>query len=140
MFLSKLILNVRHSGVRRDLAMPYEMHKTILCKGFDGIDKAAIGRVLFRVDVSEHGPPMLLVQSMREPDWSKLAEGYLKCDAECKVYDPHFEVGQRLRFRLRANPTFKVSSKNEKLGEKHAGEALAQAYRNRTNQMAGAKR
>ena len=44
MFLSKLILNVRHSGVRRDLAMPYEMHKTILCKGFDGIDKAAIGR------------------------------------------------------------------------------------------------
>ena len=64
---------------------------------------------------------MLLVQSMREPDWSKLAEGYLKCDAECKVYDPHFEVGQRLRFRLRANPTFKVSSKNEKLGEKHAG-------------------
>ena len=109
MFLSKLTLNVRHHAVRRDFRLPYEMHKTILSRGFDGIDKEAIGRVLFRVDTSEFGPPILLVQSQRESNWSKLDEGYTCRAVEQKAYDSSFETGQRLRFRLRANPTWRKS-------------------------------
>lgn len=105
MFLSKLTLDVRHDSARRDLAHMYELHKTILSKGFDGIVKDAIGRVLFRVDYVQHDAPIVLVQTSRLPDWSRLEPGYLRWEPETKPFDPWFEIGQQLQFRLRANPT-----------------------------------
>src|SRR5262249_11410448 len=113
-FLSKLILNVRDRTARRDLASPYEMHRTILSAGFDGVPKDALGRVLFRTDEDRAGrtPPVVLVQSDREPDWARLPTGYTTRGPECKPFDPQFRAGHRLRFRLRANPTKRVAAGN----------------------------
>ena len=117
MFLSRLELNLRDALVRRDLASPYEMHKTLLSRGFDGFQKTQMGRVLFRVDTDRRsGLPALLVQSGFQPDWTKLPDRYLTRQADFKTFDPQFHVGQKLRFRLRANPTKRVAAKNERLG------------------------
>ena len=126
MFLSKLILNVRDRLARRDLASPYEMHRTILSIGFDGLPKDALGRVLFRTDEDRAGraPPVVLVQSDQEPDWKRLPTGYTASEPACKPFDPQFHVGQRLRFRLRANPTKRVAAKNAVLGPELAGKRI----------------
>jgi CRISPR system Cascade subunit CasE len=125
-FLSKLILNVRDRLARRDLASPYEMHRTILSAGFDGVPKDAVGRVLFRTDEDRTGraPPVVLVQSDREPDWARLPSGYTTRGPECKPFDPQFRVGQRLRFRLRANPTKRVAAGNIALGPALVGKRI----------------
>jgi CRISPR system Cascade subunit CasE len=102
-FLSKLLPSVRHRLARRDLANAYELHRTLWSAFPDGEP----GRVLFRVDVGRTGArPTILVQSDLEPDWSRLPDdGYLMAPPESKPFDPVFAAGQRLRFRLRANPT-----------------------------------
>jgi CRISPR system Cascade subunit CasE len=110
MFLSKLVLNFRDRQARRDLAVPYELHRT-LWRAFPEPDP---GRVLFRVDAPRSGgSPVVLVQSDLRPQWERLCAvgpGYLLAPPEFKEFDPSFARGQRLRFRLRANPTKKVAS------------------------------
>ena len=120
MFLSKLALNIRDAAVRRDLRDPYEMHKT-LWAGFPHKDDGGAGRVLFRVDSDRHGPAAL-VQSVNEPNWSALPAGYLRFKAEAKAFTPAVTAGQRLRFRLRANPTKRV---HEKAAVPAGGESVA---------------
>lgn len=108
MFLSKLAVNPRDRQARFDLARPYELHRTILTRGFDGVAKAEIGRVLHRVDTDRDGAnPVILVQSDREPHWA-LPPGYLRSPSEHKRFDLEVTAEQRLRFRLRANPTKRV--------------------------------
>ena len=125
MFLSQLILNPRDRQVRFDSARPYEMHRTLLNGGFDGIPKADIGRVLFRVDVDRFGgSPVVLVQSEREPAWGHLPAEYLREEAKCKPLELVVVAGQRLRFRLRANPTKRVAAKNERLGSLMVGKRV----------------
>ncbi len=110
MFLSKLVLNSRDRQARRDLAMPYEMHRT-LWRAFPDTNP---GRILFRVDADRTGaPPVVLVQSDLRPQWKRLDERgsrYLLAPPEFKPFQPSFAPGQRMRFRLRANPTKKVAS------------------------------
>jgi CRISPR system Cascade subunit CasE len=62
-----------------------------------------------------------------EPNWSKLPLGYLSEPAQCKALTASFATGQRLRFRLRANPTKRVASKNEHLGRIMAGKRIGLA-------------
>lgn len=125
MFLSKLVLNPRDAKARRDLVSPYEMHRTILSVGFDGTPKADLGRVLFRADSdpTARTPSVVLIQSSREPTWGKLPTGYA-VDVGTKPFDPQFRAGQRLRFRLRANPTKRVAVKNTVLGESLGGKRV----------------
>jgi CRISPR system Cascade subunit CasE len=117
MFLSKLLLNARDRQARRDLAQPYEMHRT-LWRVFPGDDP---GRILFRVDSDRTGSrPVVLVQSDLQPQWERLAEmapHYVLAPPDFKPFQSSFTNGQRLRFRLRANPTKKVASlsKSERL-------------------------
>ncbi len=110
MFLSKLILNSRDRQARYDLARPYELHRT-LWRAFPDNDP---GRVLFRIDTDRMGlNPFILVQSDRRPQWHQLNERgshYLLEPPQLKEFEPSFKQGQRLRFRLRANPTKKVAS------------------------------
>jgi CRISPR system Cascade subunit CasE len=110
MFLSKLILNIRDRQARCDLGRPYDMHRT-LWRAFPDRDP---GRILFRIDADRAGaPPVVLVQSDLRPQWERLdARGarYLLAPPEFKPFQPAFAAGQRLRFRLRANPTKKVAS------------------------------
>ncbi|MBW1988644.1 MAG: type I-E CRISPR-associated protein Cas6/Cse3/CasE [Deltaproteobacteria bacterium] len=126
MYLSQLILEhpPRSRALRRDLAFPYQMHKT-LSRAF--ADQGQ--RVLFRLDSPRRGAPRVLVQSEQEPDWSFLGHmpGYAS-RVTAKPFVPDFSPGQLLRFRLRANPTKKVgtSSKAQRLaGKKNNGQRLA---------------
>lgn len=138
MFLSKLTLNPRDRQVRSDMARPYEMHKTIWNRfptlRRDPTKGENLDRILFRVDTDRHGGnPFVLVQSEIEPDWTSLPAGYLARPAESKPFEPLFAVGQRLRFRLRANPTKKEggSTKSERLaGVKKNGKRIALSHEN----------
>ncbi|MGH9753257.1 MAG: type I-E CRISPR-associated protein Cas6/Cse3/CasE [Blastocatellia bacterium] len=120
MFLSKLILNIRDRAARRDLADCHDLHRSIMGAFPQANSDAAREEfgVLFRVEAGRDGKVMLLVQSRLEPDWSRLPEDYLlEADGNpaCKPVLNHYDKlapGQRLRFRLLANPTKRVSAKN----------------------------
>lgn len=117
LYFSRLILNPRSRQVRAELEDPYQMHRT-LSKAF-GDDKSSWqeARVLFRVD-EVGGMPWVLVQSQMAPDWSRLtvSEDYLKAQPETKEINPCFHSGQKLVFRLLANPTKKSKSEGKRLG------------------------
>lgn len=103
-YLTKLTLNPRHRQALRDLASPYEMHRTLM-RAFPSAADGGPGRVLFRAEPQREGqPPVVLVQSVRPPDWSRLPDDYATVDPP-KHVSVTLRVGQRLRFRLRANPT-----------------------------------
>ncbi len=113
MFLSRFSLNLRDRQVRFDLARPYEMHRTL----WNAFPDGEPGRVLFRVDSDPRtGRPTVIVQSENEPEWSRLPDKYLNGPATHKLLELHVVAGQRLRFRLRANPTKRVAAKNPHLG------------------------
>jgi CRISPR system Cascade subunit CasE len=119
--LSRLLPSLRSRQARRDLAESYELHRSLL-RAFPGPGAGGPGRVLYRVDADrESGAATILVQSEKEPDWSALTPDYLTQPAEWKRFDPVFAVGQRLVFRLRANPTRKsrTTSKADRLEGKH---------------------
>lgn len=116
MFLSRLMLDPGASGVHRDLAAPYDLHRS-LARAFPddepGAHRARHG-VLFRIeDATPHGVPVL-VQSATAPDWARLLPGYaLRIDGP-KTFEPALVAGQRLRFRLVANPVRRTHEQGRK--------------------------
>jgi CRISPR system Cascade subunit CasE len=123
MYLSRLLLNTRNRDARRDLASPYELHRT-LARVFpsprpdaDGPDaQRSLGhRLLFRAEPDAPGGPAVLVQTLAAPDWSRLPDGYARVDGP-KPFEPRLSEGQRLRFRLAANPTVKKQRDGRKHG------------------------
>jgi CRISPR system Cascade subunit CasE len=67
---------------------------------------------LFRIDPQPGGGVVILVQSAVPPDWDyafKNASFLLAAPPQKKQYDPCFTDGQRLHFRLTANPTRRLS-------------------------------
>ncbi|NLX22431.1 MAG: type I-E CRISPR-associated protein Cas6/Cse3/CasE [Phycisphaerae bacterium] len=110
MYLTKLTLNTRHRDARRDLANTYEMHRTIM-RAFPDRAEGGPGRVLFRVEPTrDDEPPVVLVQSEKQPDFDGLPEGYASVQGP-KGYNLDLRPGQKLRFRLRANATVKRDGK-----------------------------
>lgn len=118
MYLSQLTLNPRSVQARRELARPYEMHRT-LARAFpqetyhkerDAGDAAG---VLFRAEQDARSNQIrVLVQATVEPNWTFLqdirdarGQPYLVRAAETKMFELNLTVGQALAFRLRANPT-----------------------------------
>ena len=127
MYLSRLILNPRSRTVQRELADLYQLHRTLMHAFPDGLAPGE-ERILFRVDESREGDvPICLVQSWLEPDWAFLEarRDYLlpldslwwedRRNPAVKPFDPVFRAGQRLAFRLRANPTVKRHGKRHAL-------------------------
>ena len=136
MYLSKLTLNPEHAPARRDLASPYQLHKT-LANAFgdapEGVHRKTHG-VLFRVeDVGPGGVPVL-VQSTSEPDWRQLEPGYLTRLEGPKPVVLELAEGQRLRFRLVANPVRRVTVEGKKhprrqaLVHPHAKDGIETGY------------
>ncbi|MFH2102435.1 MAG: type I-E CRISPR-associated protein Cas6/Cse3/CasE [Chloroflexota bacterium] len=132
MYLSRLILNPRSRQVQRELADPYEMHRTI-CRAFmaSNFKKNERSGILFRVDLHpKTHAPTLLVQSLQSPDWSFMLadrKDYLLGEASLPlgVENPAWKemtlqlrAGQALAFRLRANPTVKKDREGEKQGRR----------------------
>ena len=116
MYLSRLILNPRSRQVQREMADSYQLHRTIMAAFPE--DLPADERVLFRVDLAD-GLPVLLVQSHHPPDWIRLGppgeRDYLRPTSlpnpAVKPVTLALTAGQRLHFRLRANPTVKQGGK-----------------------------
>ena len=132
MYLSQLILNPACRLVQRDLARPYEMHRTLSHAFSQGdvhmmrdADDAA--GILYRVDQND-GAISLLVQSKTAPDWAWLAEQgdsrgyrYLSRPVASKPVNIELAAGQTLAFRLRANPTKRLGRGAEKNASKRIG-------------------
>jgi CRISPR system Cascade subunit CasE len=124
-FLSRLLLNPRSSDVRRDLADCYQLHRTVM-KGFPDLPDAADVRarlgVLYRLDTDRRsGAITLIVQSRAEPDWSRLPRDYMLGAPQTKPIDSALASiadGVQLAFRLRANPTRRISKNNPDEKEK----------------------
>ncbi len=76
------------------------------------VPRGAEGGFLFRIEPQGQGRAVVLVQSAVEPDWEYAflnARHLLAASPQVKVFAPQLEAGERLRFRLRANPTRKLS-------------------------------
>ncbi len=126
MYLSRLVLDPGARRVQRELSNPYELHRTLL-RAFPA-QLPPDERVLFRVEMTDQGKaPVILVQSQYPPDWQRLTTDevgrYLLQPAETKTFTPHFSRGQRLLFRLRANPTIKREGRRHPLYREDAQRA-----------------
>jgi len=120
MWLSRLILDHRSRAVRRDLGDCHQLHRTLL-SGFPTVQVAEPRRevgLLYRLDQDRIGNPVLLVQSLVEPDWSRLPADYLlraHYIADNPALKPvghilnAIQTGSRFRFRLTANPTRRIA-------------------------------
>jgi CRISPR system Cascade subunit CasE len=128
LFLSKLILNPRSNQVRRDLSDCQSLHRRILSAFPKVPGEGAKARehfgVLHRLDLSKHSEQprlVLLVQSNIAPDWTVLPEDYCletggEANPVCKPVAQNYAAVQRgmtLQFRLRANPTRRISPRCE---------------------------
>ncbi len=132
MYLSKLVLNPRSRRARNEAADPYQLHRTVMRAFPETLPDDE--RVLFRMETDPRsGVITVLVQSRGEPDWRWLeSEGrdyLLRMGSDpnpwVKNYEPVFSQGQRLIFRLRANPTVKRNSDKKRLGLFREEEQLA---------------
>lgn len=129
MHLTRLRLDPRSSQVRRDLANPYDMHRTLARAFVDG-DQAKPARFLWRLEIAAAWEkPMVLVQSASQGNWQPLQAlaGYLDKDnaPETKQVDLTrlLQADGRYRFRLQANPT--VTRQGKRLGLCKEAEQLA---------------
>nr|WP_290665154.1 type I-E CRISPR-associated protein Cas6/Cse3/CasE [Ardenticatena sp.] len=129
MYLSRLFLNPRSRQVQSEIARPYQMHCTLWHAFPTPLPPGE--RVLFRVDVQPRtGLPVVLVQSHTKPDWAFLDDTdrgrYLLStwelpfdvaeNPQVKKIELVFHPGQRLVFRLFANPTKKIKAEGRKHG------------------------
>ncbi|MBA5862764.1 MAG: type I-E CRISPR-associated protein Cas6/Cse3/CasE [Nitrospira sp. CR1.1] len=122
MFLHRIHLDPRCREARRDLADPYQLHAT-LCRAFSPPDqKCPEGEILWRLEpeTGSDGCPRVLVQSRTIPDWDGIGvKGWLShadppIDLKSRLKLDALTVGQRFRFRLRANPC--VTRNGKRLG------------------------
>jgi len=122
MFLHRIHLDPRCREARRDLSDPYQLHST-LCRAFSVPDrKCAEGEFLWRCEPETEpaGYPRILVQSLTIPNWTGIGvKGWLaKADPALDLKDrlklDSLKVGQRFRFRMRANPC--VTRNGKRLG------------------------
>ena len=124
MYLSQLTLNPLNRQVCNELANPYEMHRTLTtqCFASDAItaqkntpraDADAAHGLLFRLDVHpSNNDLLLLAQSQLLPNWAGLPNGYALKIAGPKDFQltDKLTIGQTFGFRLRANPTKRLSA------------------------------
>lgn len=139
MYLTRLLLDPRSAQARRDLADPYDMHRTLV-RAFVQDDAQTPPRFLWRLEPDgAWSQPRVLVQSTCPSDWALLARlpGYLVGDAlpETKAFEPAelLRPGGRYRFRLVANPTVTRGGKRHGL----VGEDAQLAWLARQGERAG---
>ena len=120
LFLSRVVLDPRQRQVQRVLADCQALHCGLMAAFPDVAEAAARASLglLYRLETHPRsGALTLLVQSRRPPDWSAApVVSWLSADAGSPQVKPidHLYAGLRpdlrLRFRLRANPTKRLST------------------------------
>jgi CRISPR system Cascade subunit CasE len=121
MHLTQLRLDPHNAQARRDLADPYDMHRTLV-RAFVRGESDSPPRFLWRLEPGQTwSQPVVLVQAAEPGDWSFMAQvpGYLlggEGAVTTKAFDPAARLvpGANLRFRLAANPT--VTREGKRLG------------------------
>jgi CRISPR system Cascade subunit CasE len=113
MLLHRILLDPRCKEVRRDLSNPYDLHST-LCRAFSAPDsKCPEGAFLWRLEpeTGADALPKLLIQSDVSPIWKRIGvPGWFGAapdpavDLTVRLRLDQIQVGQKFRFRLRANP------------------------------------
>lgn len=109
--LSRLVLNPARQQVQRDLANCQGLHQRLLLAFPSEVileHARAQHAMLHRVETKRSGYVAVLVQSVTQPDWSRLPDGYLLQPAAVKDISAAYTAireGQEFYFRLRANPT-----------------------------------
>jgi CRISPR system Cascade subunit CasE len=93
------------------------------------VEREAGFAFLFRIDPGPDGRVVILVQSgsATKPDWNYAfhnARYLLAAEPQVKVFDPCYGKGQRLRFRLVANPTKKIDTMKKAERQSYAPEEL----------------
>lgn len=127
-YLSRLVFNPRSRTVQQALADCHHLHQTVM-RGFRTVNSDSARKaleVLYRPEVDGRtGAFVTLVQSSDEPDWSELARSsgqeapVLVHLMAAKRIDPALDsvrAGDRLRFRLRANPTKRLVLRTDEGG------------------------
>lgn len=127
MYLARLRLDPRSAQARRDLADPYEMHRTLV-RPFVKNAEQTPPRILWRAEPqAAWSEPVVLVQAQEKADWSVLeaVSGYLKGGVETRDISPEGWLQQDhcYRFRLFANPT--VTREGKRFGLAAEDEQLA---------------
>ncbi len=123
MYLHRIHLDPRCREARRDLADPYQLHST-LCRAFSEQEtKCPESEFLWRLEpeTDSSGCLKILVQSKTLPDWERInIHGWLahvepSIDLIKRLKLDSLQIGQRYRFRLRANPSVKRNGKRQGL-------------------------
>lgn len=121
MNLSKIEFNLSCPQVKKDLANPHSLHRTLMSAFPFPLPQDE--RVLFRVEgVGEGEQPHVLVQSRTVPRWEEVLGKFPEyCRAEPALksfsYDS-LQAGAYLRFRLRANPCKRVFYERNKKSQR----------------------
>lgn len=139
MYLTQLQLDPRSAQARRDLADPYDMHRTLV-RAFVQDETQQPPRFLWRLEPDQAwSRPTVLVQSEHLADWGFLTHlpGYLNSQAPpaTKTFEPAalLQPGGHYRFRLVANPTVSRGGKRHGL----VGEEVQLAWLGRQGERAG---
>ena len=118
LFLSQWRFNPRLRPVQQALADSHALHRLVMStfpQATPGDEARQAFGILYRVDIDEKsGVPSLLLQSRVQPDWAPLKQLFLAPPEEAKDVAPIYAAltaGSILRFRLRANPTRRISDK-----------------------------
>lgn len=124
MYLSQLILNLRSRAARFDLSDRFELHRTLLRAFPESLPEDE--RILFRVEDMQKTPVVpVMVQSREQPDWARVERlnsgDYLCRPPQVRPIAPSALSGDRMRFRLQANPSVKRDGKRHAI---YAEEAL----------------
>lgn len=144
MHYSRLFLNRQSRAVRRDLADPFQMHRTVM-SAFPQLTERdrhdpESGSILWRVDHDQRsGVTMLIVQSELAPDWKPLLDrqpdyvasplGSDLPPLDSKQRQLALAAGQFLSFRLRANPTKRCKADGRRIGLTSEEDQLAWLHR-----------
>ncbi len=126
LYLSRFTLNQRDALVRAELGNSQAMHRRLLDAFANKSGREACG-LLYRIDQTGRPPDsrlVMLAQSVVEPDWSTLPAGFVLAEGapgwwldspvDVKPIGQIIETIDRddiYRFRLRANPTKRISFK-----------------------------
>ncbi|GAA5531162.1 type I-E CRISPR-associated protein Cas6/Cse3/CasE [Herpetosiphon gulosus] len=126
-YLSRIILNATERDVQTRLSNCHALH-TLALRGFPqlpaGTDHArAFFGVLFRLEsvLADQQQVRLLVQSTTLPDWSRIPSGWLgsapdeRGNPAVRTIDQEYGNLDQVTdyfFRLRANPTKRISARN----------------------------